>query len=448
MPADWWNYLLVAVLATLVLLGVLFAIGMRNDRRSTLGRHARRGPGSAHRAGALEAGSPPPPRKRVAVIVNPTKVDDPAAWRRELVETFARYEWDVPLTLETDADDPGPGQARAALAAGVDLVCVLGGDGTIRHVAQVLAGTSMPLGLLPGGTGNLLALNLHVPGDSLEAAVRVAVAGQDRPVDVGWVVLDAGTRQASRKAFVVMAGMGFDADIMEKTSQELKDTVGWPAYISGGVRGMFQGRFKMTLGVDGGEARTYRTRTIVAGNCGRLVGGITLMPEAQLDDGVLDVLIMSPRGLASWARVAAHVITKRTSALPALERFRARTLDVTVEEPRPVQADGDVLGEATTLRFEIAPKSLIVRTTLAGAAADSAGGEEVGVVDRGDVRMGPQPGLEEVVAEGAGDDVRGIPVHPAGTRGELGREGESRDGGVQPRVEEEGDGQPGLARGR
>lgn len=360
MPA-WWTYALVAALVAVAVVGLLVVLGLRNDRRSGGGRHASKRP-SRDSFRHHDPHEEPPPRKQAAIIVNPMKVTDLASWRNQVVGLFDDKGWDVPLIIETRVEDQGPGQAREALAADVDLVCVLGGDGTVRHVAQVMAGSLTPLGLLPGGTGNLLARNLQVPIDSLDAAVAVAVSGRNRHIDLGWVTLDPGQEHASRNAFLVMAGMGFDAEVMRDTPDELKAMVGWPAYISGGLRGLIGGRFKMTVSIEGGPAKVYRTRTIVAGNCGRITGGIMLMPDAEVDDGVLDLVVLSPKGLASWARVAAHVITKSSATSSRLDRFRAASAEVSVEQPQSVQADGDVLGQATTLRFEVQPKGLIVRS--------------------------------------------------------------------------------------
>ncbi|MGH4024533.1 MAG: diacylglycerol/lipid kinase family protein, partial [Pseudonocardiaceae bacterium] len=146
-----------------------------------------------------------------AVVVNPTRFDDISLLQAEITSVCTELGWAEPLWLETTAEDPGLGQARAALAAGADVVLACGGDGTIRNVAQILAGSGTALGLLPAGTGNLLARNLAVQLSDPAAAARAALSGENRSVDVGRVTIDGG---AEEQVFLVMAGMGFDAAIM------------------------------------------------------------------------------------------------------------------------------------------------------------------------------------------------------------------------------------------
>ncbi|HET8616374.1 MAG TPA: diacylglycerol kinase family protein [Actinomycetales bacterium] len=300
-------------------------------------------------------------RRRLAVVVNPTKFSDVAAARRQVTSTCTALGWDAPLWLETTAADPGGGQTREALAAGVDLVCALGGDGTVRTVAENVVRTGVPLGLLPQGTGNLLARNLGLPLDDLDAALRVALTGADRTVDVGRVVFDSSGEDQSpvERVFLVMAGLGFDAAMMAGVTEQLKARVGWLAYVFSGVTNLTGERAKVWMSADDGPEITRRVRTVIVGNCGRLTGGIVLIPDAEVDDGWLDVVALSPRGVVSWASMATRVLSRREHH--RIGRRRCREVRVRCDPPQQGQLDGDPVGMVRALRARIDPKALVLR---------------------------------------------------------------------------------------
>ena len=299
--------------------------------------------------------------RRVAVIINPTKFSDVGPVRDQVARVCRTHGWAEPMFLETTEDDPGHGQAHEALEAGVDLVCSLGGDGTVREVAQALVHTGTPLGLLPGGTGNLLARNLDLPLDDLDDALRIALTGDDRPIDVGIVNFDPSGEheRTDDKVFLVMAGLGFDAAMMRGAPERLKNRVGWLAYAVSGAKNLRGPRAKARLSADGGADVTRRIQTVVIGNCGTLTGGIQLLPDATVDDGWLDAIVLSPKGIASWASVAARVLTRRGH--PRVERLRCRELAVRVDRPTEAQLDGDVVGTVRALRTRVDPGALLVR---------------------------------------------------------------------------------------
>ena len=383
MDQQWLKTLAIVVGIVAIALLVLIALAIRSDRRSAAGRHAKTRPSRDSFRQVEE--EEPPPKKRAAVIVNPTKVESMAELRGRLEAAMTAQDWDVPMVLETTAEDPGLGQTRAALGAGVDLVCAMGGDGTVRAVAQELAHTTTPMGLLPAGTGNLLARNLLVPMESLEAAVAVATGGRNRHIDVGWITLevdevandspeDAGVEDGEtqdtepidapvRRAFLVMAGMGFDARVMEDTSEEFKARVGWAAYFAQGAKHILRPRFTTTLIIDGGKPITCKARTVLAGNCGRLTGGIQLMPDAVVDDGELNVVAITAKGIYGLAGAATHILARKPESHAQLDRWTARRLEVHVEEAQKVEIDGDVIGEANRSLIEVEPRSLIVRVS-------------------------------------------------------------------------------------
>src|SRR3954454_4669794 len=131
----------------------------------------------------------PSARHRVTVVYNPVRVDDLDDTKDTVGKVCAEQGWPEPTWVETTAEETGERQAREAVRAGADVVASLGGDGTVRAVASALVGTDVALGLLPGGTGNLLARNLGLPVGALDDAVRTVVQGRDRSIDVGVVRL-------------------------------------------------------------------------------------------------------------------------------------------------------------------------------------------------------------------------------------------------------------------
>jgi diacylglycerol kinase family enzyme len=308
-----------------------------------------------------------PSEAAITIVVNPMKVDLDEV-RETLDETAASAGLRAPRLVETTADDPGFGQTSNALAEGAGLVCALGGDGTVRAVAQVLVGTGVPLGLLPGGTGNLLARNVGGGVDSLADAARVAFTGQDRTIDVGWMIVDPSEKQRrgipeptdNVHCFTVMAGVGFDAQMMADAPEDVKDKAGWAAYVASGGKHLSDEPFLLDLVVDGRTAAAGQTRTVVVGNGGELTGGMVLLPDALVDDGRLDVARVSPESLGHWIGLAARVLAKRDDG-QSLERVSGQDITVRVDPPQLCEVDGDVLTEASEIRFVVQPGSLIVR---------------------------------------------------------------------------------------
>ena len=125
--------------------------------------------------------------------------------------------WSV---IETSVDDVGKSVAAQALEAGVDLDIAAGGDGTVRAVVEAVRGSAVPVALLPSGTGNLLARNLHLTLDDLTHSVHTAFTGVDRRIDLGVIDIEREDRSRTRHVFVVMAGTGLGAEVVCNTDQE------------------------------------------------------------------------------------------------------------------------------------------------------------------------------------------------------------------------------------
>lgn len=293
----------------------------------------------------------PGPVRRAAVVINPIRVADTEAYRARITAAMRAAGWADPLWLPTRAEDTGLGMAHEAVEAGVEVVFVCGGDGTTRACVAGLMHTGVPMALLPAGTGNLLARNLRLPMDP-DQALLVGLHGVNAAIDVG---------MAEDLPFTVMAGIGFDAAIMADAPERLKQRVGWPAYIVSGLRHLRDRRMHVTLRMDGGPPLRRRARTVVVGNVGALQAGVHLLPEARPDDGILDVVVLAPKGLLDWVRVAGRVLRRRTGVDQRLEHFRVHRIEVEADRPEPRELDGDLIADGTTLSIRVEPRSLLVR---------------------------------------------------------------------------------------
>jgi diacylglycerol kinase (ATP) len=310
--------------------------------------------------------APSEQRRRAAVIFNPTKVTDWVTFRRHVEYELKTRGWDRALWLETTTEDPGRAMTAQAVREGVDLVLGAGGDGTIRVICAGLAGTGVPFGLIPAGTGNLLAKNLGIPLDEA-AALDVAFDGVDKAVDVVQVSVDGGPPDH----FAVMAGIGIDAVIMEGTDPNLKRAVGSAAYFLSAARNARHPALQATITMDDEPSLRRKAHVIVIGNVGFLQANIQLIPDARADDGLLDVLVASPRGIRDWVRITTQVLTRRRRTDAQLDRLTGRKVTITVDGRDQFQLDGDTVGECSTMTAEVLPRALTMRVPRTAAPGRS-----------------------------------------------------------------------------
>jgi diacylglycerol kinase family enzyme len=282
-------------------------------------------------------------------VVNPVKVPDMDLLRRTIDAGLSDAGWPDPVWLETTPEDPGRGQTKKAIDDGAELVFACGGDGTVKACVTALAGTDVALAVLPAGTGNLLAANLGLAGD-IATGVEVAVDGGRRRIDVG-VVGD--------ECFAVMAGMGFDAQMLAGTSDVAKKHVGWLAYVGGAVKHLRDRPMRVRITLDGGAPMPRRPRTVIVGNVGRLQGGVRLLQDADPSDGKLDVAILSPNNLSHWAALAWAVV-RRSRRVPLMETYTAERIEIKSDRVQQRQLDGDLIEPGKTMQIKIKPKALLL----------------------------------------------------------------------------------------
>jgi YegS/Rv2252/BmrU family lipid kinase len=287
---------------------------------------------------------------RAAVVVNPTKLDDDEAFRKSVHRVMDDHGWDEPLWLETTPEDPGRGQAKSAVSAGVDLVLACGGDGTVTACAEGVTDTGVPLAIIPMGTGNLLARNIGLPL-GLDEALAVALGGVQQPIDAGRV---------NGTLFVVMAGLGLDARMLSDTSEKLKKRVGWLAYAISAIRHLDDRPMRVTVSAEGGRRRRMRANALIVGNVGWLRGGLPLLPDARPDDGMLDVVVLIAGGLTGWLAVTADILLRRP-AHGGIYRIQFTKLQVTLGREEPWELDGEVMGSTRRLTVEAQPGALLLR---------------------------------------------------------------------------------------
>lgn len=304
----------------------------------------------------------------VGVVWNPTKV--------ELAELqSARSEAhpdDEVLWWETSEDDPGRSMSEEAVKAGCTLVYAAGGDGTVRAVAEALVGTEAALGIIPRGTGNLLARNLDVPLGDVQAAVSHAAASEGREIDMGQVRIIEGD-DTGEHGFLVMVGFGLDAQMLAATDDELKAKAGWLAYVQAlGQAATATELVEAHVALDDEETQTVSVHTLLVGNCGMIQRGITLLPDATPDDGLLDVLVVSADSVLGWLDTAKSMLwdngLKRllgandsAVSTDSTSHASVKRMRMELEKAQAFEIDGEEVGDVRVFEVSVLPAALRVR---------------------------------------------------------------------------------------
>jgi diacylglycerol kinase (ATP) len=319
--------------------------------------------------------NPPASRTEIAAVVyNPIKVDL-AAIKRVVAAAEADAGWGETLWFETSKEDPGQGAARAALDAGATMVIAAGGDGTVRAVAEIVHESDAALALLPSGTGNLLARNLDLSLDNLEHSITTAFTGRERKVDIGRIEIRHEDDRITKHAFLVMAGLGLDAKMLASTNEELKARIGWLAYVGAIVTALKDpNQLRLRYSLDGGSTKSVRAHTVIVGNTGTLTANVLLLPEAVIDDGQFEVLMLRPEGFVHWLQIIVKVLWENgvlrrtplgrrmmTKEVDALNYVKGRQITAKLSRAEEIELDGDGFGTAIAFKARVLPGGLRVR---------------------------------------------------------------------------------------
>ncbi len=294
---------------------------------------------------------------RVLLIANPIAARTTDVTRQRVVEYLASAGWQVEVAVTTTAGDARE-MASQGVASGVDAIAVFGGDGTTMQAVAGMVGSGVPLALIPGGTGNLLAGNLRLPSNPIRAA-RVLVSGRPRVIDLGRVMLPDGEHY-----FGVACGAGVDAQIMARTKLGDKRRWGIGAYWASTLRVLPTLRSSVcTVTVDGTPLEV-RAALVLIMNCGEMIPPLVrIRPEINPEDGLLDMVSVAAdtpwEGIRGLLRVVLEGRREEIRVSSHIRYARGTRFTVTSEDALPVQFDGDPVG-TTPFTAEVVPSALTV----------------------------------------------------------------------------------------
>jgi len=255
-----------------------------------------------------------------------------------------------PLWYEVPKSKRAPKCVRKALAGGADLIFVWGGDGMVQRCLDVAAGSNATIAIVPAGTANLFASNIGIPKDLVEA-VAIGLRGTRHAFDVGIV---------NGEHFAVMAGAGLDALMIRDADGRLKERFGRAAYIWTGARNLGAKRVGTRIRVDGKKWFDGKTSCVLVGNVGKIMGEVAAFPEAEPDDGRLELGVVTARGAWQWSRTLARTVTGKADRSPFVRTTRGKKFDIRFASKTTYELDGGDRKPAARLRVKVAPAAVTV----------------------------------------------------------------------------------------
>ena len=267
----------------------------------------------------------------------------------ELRRTLAEAGVAEPLWIEVPKSKRAPAAVRRALEEGAELILAWGGDGLVRRCVNALDDTQVPLAIVPAGTSNLFATNLGIE-PNISEAVQVALLGERRRLDVG---------RFEEERFAVMAGAGFDA-AMIKGADELKDGLGRGAYVLSGAANLNAPSFEARIKIDGMRWYKGPASCILVGNVGALFGGIEVFADAQPDDGLLDVGVLTSEGPVQLLRAATRTAVGSADKSPFVRITQGRKVRVKLDRKVRYELDGGDRKKLRSFKVDIEPRAITV----------------------------------------------------------------------------------------
>jgi len=289
-----------------------------------------------------------PQRGRVAVIAHQGKTI--GGGLDELRKLIAAERTDEVIWYEVPKSRKAPARVRKALKKGADLLLILGGDGMVQRCADALVGADATIAIIPAGTANLLARNLGIPHD-LADAVHIGFHGERRHLDLGWM---------ASEHFAVLAGVGFDADMIRDADRRLKTRLGRLAYVAAGLRNVGMDPTHLKIKIDGTSWFEGDATCVLLGNVGTVLGGVRVFDDASPDDGWLDVGVSTAAGPIQWARLLGQISAGSARRSPFIRTTRAKRISIKLSVPAAYELDGGARPKAKRIKAHVVPAAIAV----------------------------------------------------------------------------------------
>jgi diacylglycerol kinase (ATP) len=289
------------------------------------------------------------PAGRISIILNPA-----SGHTSPILKTFNRvfhdagYHWEIRITNQF-----GDGQrhAQKAIEEGADIIAVYGGDGSIMDVASGMVGSSIPLAILPGGTGNALASEFNLPR-SLGDAWALAIKPQHkiRPVDLG---------STNGTCFMLRAGIGLEAAIVKGAPRDAIDRFGVLAYALASIQALNESKPSLfQMQIDGNEIEMTGQACMIANAASLGIPGMVLSPRVNISDGLLDVFIIRKADLSGLLAIATNVVV-RTEDPNIFPHWQGAVIKINADPVQDIESDGELIG-LTPAIIEVLPSAVNV----------------------------------------------------------------------------------------
>jgi len=286
--------------------------------------------------------------RTIAVVAHQRKTLDGGL--DELRRRITDFGVDEVMWREVKKSRKAPKPIKELISEKPDLLLVWGGDGMVQRALDVVAGSKVPVGIIPAGTGNLLAGNLGIP-HSLEESLDIAFHGRRHRIDLG---------KLDGEHFGVMAGVGFDGAMIRDADRKMKDRLGKLAYVWTGLRHVNGEVSEVRILVDGAKWFDDEASCVLIGNVGTITGGIRAFDDAKPDDGWLDVGVATAQGALEWARALGTMAIGRSDRSPFVRTTRARRIDVKLKTKMTYELDGGAREETKHFTATVEPGAVKV----------------------------------------------------------------------------------------